>query len=134
MPLPPPISTDITARNLQPPNSSMHLDRAGDVAAVGQALLTDQRRAHVGDDSDTIVVLKIQRRHQLHAIAFRVEPAQVEQGQIGAAAATGAEDPGADGKGLDIFKRNLGESRLIHATSSSTARAAAAMARMTGPP
>ena len=87
-----------------------------------------------GAREHTIVIIKIQRRHQLHAIAFRVEPAQVEQAQIGAAAATGAENPGADGKRFDILKRNLGENRLIHATSSSTARAAAAMARMTGPP
>ena len=88
----------------------LHLDCAGDVAAVGQALLTDQRCPHVGDNSDTIVIIKIQRRHQLHAITFRVEPAQVEQAQIGAAAATGAENPGADGEGFDILKRNLGES------------------------
>ena len=134
VPLPPPISTDITARNLEAAEFLLHLDRAGDVAAVGQAFLTDQRCPHVGDDSDTIVIIKIQRRHQLHAVAFRVEPAQVEQAQIGAAAATGAENPGADGEGFDILKRNLGEGWLIHATSSSTARAAAAMARMTGPP
>ena len=50
--------------------SSMHLDGAGDVAAVGQPLLADQRRAHVGDDGDPIVVGQIQRRHQLHAIAL----------------------------------------------------------------
>ena len=112
----------------------LHLHRAGDVAAVGQALLTDQRRPHVGNNSDTIVVVEIQRRHQLHAIALRVEPAQVEQAQIGTAAATGAENPGADSEGFDILKRNLGENRLIHATSSSTVRAAAAMARMIGPP
>src|SRR6266702_605325 len=112
----------------------LHLDRAGDVAAVGQALLADQWRPHVGDNRDTIVIVEIQRRHQLHAVALRVELAQVEQAKIGTAAATGAENPGADGEGFDILKRNLGESLLVHATNSSTTRAAAAMARITGPP
>jgi hypothetical protein len=39
----------------------LHLHGAGDVAAVGEALLADQRRAHVGDDRDTIVIIEIQR-------------------------------------------------------------------------
>jgi hypothetical protein len=66
-------------------------------------------------------------------MALRIELTQVEQTEIGAAAAAGAENPGADGEGFDIFKRNLDERRRNHAISSSTMRAAAAMARMTGP-
>jgi hypothetical protein len=74
----------------------LHLHRAGDAAAVREAFLPDQWRAHVGDDRDPVVVRQIERRHQRDPMPLGVEPAHVEQPEIGAAAAAGAEDPGAD--------------------------------------
>ena len=53
---PPPISSDMIPRNLWPVCSLHQLDGAGDGAAVGQPLLADQRRAHVGDRGDPVVV------------------------------------------------------------------------------
>ena len=80
----------------------LHLYGAGDVAAVGEALLPDQRRPHVGDDRDEIVVGEVERRHQLDAVPRGIQPAHVEQTEIRAAAAAGAEDPGADCQRLDV--------------------------------
>jgi hypothetical protein len=77
-------------------------DGARQGATVGQPLLADQRRAHVGDDTHPIVIGKVGRVHELHAIAFAVEGAHVQQWQVGIAAAAGAEDPGADGQRFDV--------------------------------
>ena len=41
---------------------------------------------------------KLGRRHELHAMALLVEGAHVQQAEIGAAAAAGAQHPGADGQ------------------------------------
>ncbi len=112
----------------------LHAHGSGDAAAVGQALLSDQRRAHVGDDSDPVVVIEIERRHQLDPMAVGIEPAQIEQAEIGTAAAAGAQDPGADRQCLDVVEADVLQLTVAHDTSSSTTRAAAAMARITGPP
>ena len=84
-------------------------------------------------DGVTISKKEVERRHQLHAVALGIEPAQVEQAEIGAAAAAGAEDPGADRERFDFLEADRLQFRLAHDTSSSTMRAAAAMPRMTGP-
>ena len=83
----------------------LHLHGAGDVAAVGEALLPDQRRAHVGDDRDPVVVGEIERRHQLDPVPLGIKPAHVEEAEIRAAAAAGAEDPGADREAFDVVER-----------------------------
>ena len=77
-------------------------DGARQRAAVGQAFLADQRRAHVGDDAYPVVVGEIGRIHQLHAIAFAIERTHVQERQVGIAAAAGAENPGADGERFDV--------------------------------
>ena len=74
----------------------LDLHGAGDVAAVGEALLADQRRPHVRDDRHPIVVGEIERRHQLDPVPLGIEPAHVEEPEIRAAAAAGAEDPRPD--------------------------------------
>ncbi len=53
------------------------------------------------------VIVEVGRRHQMHATAFLVEGPHVEQGQVRAAAAAGAQHPGADGQRLDIVGREL---------------------------
>ena len=80
------------------------LDGARDGAAVGQALLADQRRAHVRHGGDPVVVGELGRRHELHAMALLVEGAHVQQPEIGAAAAAGAQHPGADGERFDVVQ------------------------------
>ena len=82
-------------------------DGAGDGATVGQSLLADQRRTHVGDGGDPIVVGQLAGWHELHAMALLVERAHVQQTEIGAAAAAGAEHPGADGKRFDVFQSDV---------------------------
>ena len=82
----------------------LDLDRAGDVAAVGEALLPDQWRAHVRDHRDPILVGEVERRDQRHPMPLGIKPAHVEEPEIGAAAAAGAEDPGADRKAFDVVE------------------------------
>ncbi len=71
---------------------------------VGEALLADERRAHVGDDGDQVVVGQLGRVHQPAHDALPVELAHVQERQVRAAAAAGAQDPGADGEALDLVR------------------------------
>ena len=77
--------------------------------AVGQPLLADQRRAHVGDGADPVVVGEVGGIHELHAMAVAIERAHVEQRQIGIAAAARAQHPGADGERFDVVERELAQ-------------------------
>jgi hypothetical protein len=61
-------------------------DRAGNGAAVGQPLLTDQRRTHVGYSGDPIVIQEFGGGHQLNAMTVLVEGPHVQETEIGAAA------------------------------------------------
>src|SRR5206468_3257824 len=79
-----------------------HPHRALDRARIGEPLLADERRAHVGDDGHAVVVGEVHRVHQPHDDAVAVEAAHVEQREVRAAAPAGAEDPGADGERLDL--------------------------------
>ena len=79
-----------------------HGDGARDRVRVGEALLTDQRRAHVGDDGDVVVVGQIHRVHERDDGALAIEPPHVQERQVRAAAATGAENPGADRERFDL--------------------------------
>ena len=74
---------------------------------IAEALLPDQRRAHVGDRGDPIVVGQLRRRHELHAVTLLVEGAHVQKAEIGAAAAAGAQNPGADGERFDVVQRDV---------------------------
>ena len=56
---PPPISSDMIPRKLRAGMLLHQRDGAGDRAAVGQPLLPDQRRAHVRDGGDPVVVGQI---------------------------------------------------------------------------
>ncbi len=85
----------------------VHSPRDG--AAVGEALLPDQRRTHVGNRGDPVVVGQLGRRHELDPVAFLVERPHVEQAEIGAAAAAGAEHPGADGQRFDVVDCDVGQ-------------------------
>ena len=86
----------------------LHLDGAGDVAAVGEAFLANQRRPHVGHHRDPVVVGEIQRRDQFDAVPLGIEPPHVEEPEIRAAAAAGAEDPGADREAFDVVEGDRG--------------------------
>src|SRR5262249_1565746 len=103
--------------------------RARDGAAVGEALLADQRRAHVGDRRYPVVVSELGRRHQRNAMTFGVEPAHVEKAKVGAASPARAQDPGADGKRFDVVEGKLAQRQSM---SSRTTRPAAVMARSVG--
>ena len=105
-------------------------DRAGDGAAVGQALLADERRPHVRHRRDPVVVRERVGRHQRDAMALGVEAAHVEEPEIGAAAPAGAEDPGADRERLDVVEREL--AGCGHANSSWSTRAVAETASSAG--
>ena len=70
--------------------------------AIGQPLLADQGRAHIGDRADPVVVLEVGRIHQLDPVAVLVERPHVEQWQVRIAAATSAQHPGADRQRLDV--------------------------------
>jgi hypothetical protein len=56
MALPPPISSDMIGAEAAALVALHHLDGARDGAAVREPLLSDQGRAHVGDDGDVVVV------------------------------------------------------------------------------
>src|SRR6266403_654334 len=88
-----------------------HPHRALDGARIGEPLLADQRRTHVGDDGHEVVVGEVQRIHQTHDHAVAVEPAHVQQREVGAAAAAGAQDPGADRERLDLGGADVAERR-----------------------
>ena len=66
------------------------IDCTGDGAAVGQALLADQGRTHVGDCRDPFIVGKIGRRHELYAIALLIEGSHIQKAEVGAAPASRA--------------------------------------------
>jgi hypothetical protein len=106
-------------------------DGARDGAAVGEPLLADQRRALVRDHRDGIVVGEIVGAHQLDAFALGVEPAKIEQAQIGRAAAARAQHPGADGERLDVVG---GEFAQLHEVSSRRMRAIVLAASSVGLP
>src|SRR6266404_1222401 len=88
-----------------------HPHRALDGARIGEPLLADQRRTHVGDDGHEVVVGEVHRIHQPHDHAVAVEPAHVQQREVGAAAAAGAQDPGADRERLDLGGADVAERR-----------------------
>jgi len=71
---------------------------------IGEPLLTDERRPHVGDDRHQVVVGQLGRVHEPAHHALPVELAHVEEGQVRAAAAARAEDPGPDGQALYLLR------------------------------
>ena len=116
-PLAPPISPDMTARN----GAEMLLhgaQRPGGELRIGQALLPDQRRADAGDHGDEVVVGKVLRIHQRDARAVVVEAAEVDIGEIGIAAAAGAQDPGAGRQRFELVAPDLAH----HQTSADIVR------------
>jgi hypothetical protein len=82
----------------------LDLDGAGDVAAVGEALLADQRRPHIRDHRDPIGVGDVKRRHQRDTVPLGIKPAHVQEPEIGTPATAGAENPGPDRQRLDIVE------------------------------
>ena len=101
MALLPPISIDMTPRNRH------QLDGPRGQPAVDEPLLAHQRRAHVGNDRDVVIVLERLRVHQGYARALAIEPAHVDEPVIRAAAAAGAQDPGTDRQRFDIVGGDL---------------------------
>ena len=91
----------------------LDLDGAGDVMAVGEALLADQRRPHIRDHRHPILVGEVKGRHQHNTMPLGIEPAHVEEPEIGTPAAAGAEDPGADRQGLDVIERQFAHRAAI---------------------
>src|SRR3954447_319200 len=83
----------------------------GDVAAIGETLLPDQRRAHVGHDRDPIVIGEVEGRDQLDPLPLGIQAPHVEEAEIRAAAAARAENPGADSETFDIVIREWGGDR-----------------------
>src|SRR6516164_2868246 len=79
-------------------------DGAGDIAAVGEALLADQRRPHIRNHSDPIRVGEVERRHQLDTVPLGIKPEHAQEPEIGTPATAGAENPGADRQRLDIVE------------------------------
>ena len=69
--------------------------RLGREARVRQPLAADQRRADAGDDRHRVVVGQLFRIQQRDARALPRTGLQIEQRQVGIAAAAGAENPGA---------------------------------------
>src|SRR6267143_3577370 len=88
-----------------------HPHRALDRARIGEPLLADQGRAHVGDDGHEVGVGEVHRIHQPHDHAVAVEPAHVQQREVRAADAAGAQDPGADRERLDLGGADVAERR-----------------------
>jgi hypothetical protein len=80
---------------------------AGDGAAVGEPFLADERGTHIGHHGHEVVVGEVLGCHQAHPVALGVQPAHVQEAQIGAAAAARPEDPGTDGERLDVVGGEL---------------------------
>ena len=80
-----------------------HGDGEGHRLRVGEALLADEGSAHVGDDGHPVVVGQLGGIHELAHHPLPVELAHVQEREVGAAAAPGAENPGADGEALDLL-------------------------------
>jgi hypothetical protein len=104
MELPPPISSDITGAELLAEVLLHHGDGQRHGLGIGEALLADQRRAHVGDHGDHVVVVQLGGVHQMARDTLSVELPHVEQREVRAAPAPGAQDPGADGQALDLIQ------------------------------
>ena len=85
----------------------LDLDSARNIATVGEPLLADERRPHIRDHCHPIFVGEVERRHHGHAMSLGIEPPHVEEPQIGAAAAPGAEDPSADCQRLKVLEREF---------------------------
>src|SRR5262249_4147391 len=84
---------------------------------IGQPLLADQRGPHVGDHGHEVVVVELGGVHQLADDALLVELAHVEEGQVRAAAAAGAQDPGADGQALDLVHGDRSHQNPVNSSS-----------------
>src|SRR5262249_9065452 len=69
---------------------------------VAEALLTHQRRAHVRDDGDQIVVFERGGLHQRHTTPGAIELTDVQVGMVWTAAAAGAKNPRANRERLEI--------------------------------
>jgi hypothetical protein len=82
----------------------LHQDGPGDVAAVGEAFLPDQRRPHVRNHRDPVVVLEIERRHQFDPAPLGIKPAHVEEPEIRAPATPGPQDPRPDRQRFDVVQ------------------------------
>src|SRR5262245_12142912 len=79
-----------------------HPHGARDRLRIGEPLLADQRRAHVRDDRHPCIVGQSHWVEQRAHDALAIELAHVQERQVGAASAAGAEDPGTDRQGLDL--------------------------------
>ena len=96
----------ITPRNLRPRCSSItSTARAISRLSTSRSWVTSG--APILETTATVVVVEHLRVHQVDPRAFAIEPAHVEQGVIGAAAASGAEDPGTDGQRFDVLGGEL---------------------------
>jgi hypothetical protein len=82
----------------------LDLDSTGDVVAIGEPLLANERCAHIRDYRHPILIGEGERRQQRHAMSLGIESAHVEQPEVRAAAATRAEDPGADRQRFDVVE------------------------------
>src|SRR5687768_10381667 len=78
--------------------------RAGDDLGIRQALLSDEGRADTGDE---IVVREVLRIHQRDARTAVVKAEKVDVGEVGIAAAAGAEDPGAGRQRFELVAPDL---------------------------
>ncbi len=82
----------------------------------------DERRPHVRDDRHTVVVGEILGIHERDDLAVSVELPEVQQRQVRAAAAAGAEDPGADRDRFDLVERNRADHSVNRPNSMSSSR------------
>ena len=78
-------------------------DGTGNQPAVDRPFQDDEGRAHHRHHRDGVVVLQLVDVNQVDPRAVRIETAQVQQRVIRAATASGAKNPGANGKCFDIL-------------------------------
>ena len=70
---------------------------------IAEAFLPNQRRTHLRDDGNHVVIIERHRVHHLHATALGVEPSEIERRDIGVTTASGTQNPGSRCERLDIF-------------------------------
>ncbi len=83
-----------------------HAHRLDREMRIGQAFLTDQRRAHARHHRHAVFVFQVHGVQQRNAVALLVQLAHVQQFLVGIAAAAGAQNPGAHGQGFHLFGGN----------------------------
>ena len=97
------------ASTCKAPRSGAEIKQWGIHFTMSKAIGIGRRvREAVRIHADPVGVIEIEGRHQLDPVPLGIKPAHVEEPEIRAPPAAGAEDPGPDGKRFDVVQGDRG--------------------------